>query len=43
MGNDLTVQDAVPRLPFSSRMVINPFKFGFVVPGMLQFSFTCCD
>lgn len=43
MGNDLTVQKDVPQLLLSSRMFIKPCKLGFVAPGMLQFSFICCE
>lgn len=37
MGNDL------PQLLLSSRIFIKPCKLGFVAPGMLQFSFICCE
>lgn len=43
MGNDFTVQVAAPQLLFSSIMSVNPCKLGFVVSGMLQFCFTCCE
>lgn len=43
MGNDLTLQDDVPQLLFSLRMFIKSCKLGFVAPGMLQFSFICCE